>query len=363
MTLRVAHVLNSPGHGGVPRVAHALVRHLDPKHVANHVFYLKPGDGTDLFDDVDIPRRVAASASKANAMTALVAWLEAHRIDILHTHSFRPNLYARMAGAVLKPDLKIVAHYHNEYADKWRGDILVLERNLARVTDVALAVSDAVACHVNTETGLQPKVLENGVDMARVTGGCSSAGRARLGVPKEAQAVGLVGRICRQKGVDTFVDAAMRLCPLFPKARFVVVGDAEDQKLAMDLCQRIETAGLSDRIAFKDHAEDIADIYAALDLLVAPSRWEGFGLVAAEAMAAGVPVIAGDVGGLPGVLNDAGQTVPPDDANALCTAIERVLTDTATQKRMIRAGKRQTARFDWSVAADRLASIYKTVCA
>ncbi len=363
MSLRVAHVLNSPGHGGVPRVAHALVRHLDPKHVANHVFYLKPGEGADLFDDVDIPRRVATSASKANAMTELVAWLEAHRIDILHTHSFRPNLYARMAGAVLKPDLKIVAHYHNEYADKWRGDILVLERNLTRVTDVALAVSNAVACHVKTETGLQPEVLENGVDMARVTGGCRSTGRARLGIPHDAQVVGLVGRICRQKGVDTFVEAAIRLCLTMPNARFVVIGDAEDRKLAMDLCQRIETAGLSERIAFKDHAEDIADIYAALDLLVAPSRWEGFGLVAAEAMSAGVPVIASDVGGLPGVLNDAGLTVPPEDATAVCTAVEGVLTDMAKQKRMIAAGQRQAARFDWNAPADRLASIYKTVCA
>lgn len=363
MTLRVAHVLNSPGHGGVPRVAHALVRHLDPKCFTNHVFYLKPGNGHDLFDDIDIPRRVATSASKANAMTELVGWLEANRIDILHTHSFRPNLYARMAGVVLKPNLKIVAHYHNEYADKWRGDILVLERSLARATNVALAVSDAVACHVNTETGLQPKVLENGVDTGRVTGGCGSAGRARLGLPQDGQIVGLVGRICRQKGVDTFVETAIRLCPTMPNARFVVVGDAEDLKLAMGLCQRVERAGLSDRIAFRDHAADIADIYAALDLLVAPSRWEGFGLVAAEAMAAGVPVIASDVGGLPGVLNDAGHTVPPEDAKALCSAIEGVLTNTATRNCMITAGKRQAARFDWSVAADRLASIYTTVCA
>ena len=361
MTLRIAHVLNSPGHGGVPRAAHALVRLLDPKRFATHLFYLKPGEGRDLFDDLDIPRRVATSASKATAMTELVAWLDAHRIDILHTHSFRPNIYGRMAGAVLKPDLRMVAHYHNEYADKWHGEALVLERRLARLTDVGIAVSNAVACHVTSQTGLRPKVLENGVDLSRVTGGCRSAGRARLGVPQNAQVVGLVGRICRQKGVDTFVDAAIRLCPELPKAHFVVVGDCEDQELTTGLRNKIEAAGRADRISFVAHTENIADIYAALDLLAIPSRWEGFGLVAAEAMAAGVPVIASNVGGLPGVLGDAGCMVSPDDAPAFCSAIARVLSDPSSHARMVADGRRQAERFDWSASATRLASLYEAL--
>lgn len=361
MTLRVAHVLNSPGHGGVPRVAHALVRHLDPNRFASHVFYLKPGEGADLFDDLDIPRRVARSASKATAMTELVAWLDAHRIDILHTHSFRPNLYARMAGAVMKPDLRIVAHYHNEYADKWHGEALVLERRLARLTDAGIAVSNAVACHVSRETGLTPKVLENGVDLSRVTGGRRSAGRIRMDVPQDAQVVGLVGRICRQKGVDTFVDAAMQLRPNLPKAHFVVVGDSEDQKLTTGLLKKIEAESHANRIKFVAHTENIADIYAALDLLAIPSRWEGFGLVAAEAMAAGVPVVASDVGGLPGVLGKAGWMVPPDDAPALSSAIERVLGDPSLHARIVADGRRQAERFDWSASATRLASLYEAL--
>ena len=360
MTLRIAHVLNSPGHGGVPRVAHALVRHLDPHGFANHVFYLKPGDGTDLFEDIDIPRRVASSVSKASAMTELVAWLDAHRIDILHTHSFRPNLYARMAGAVLKPSgLRIVAHYHNEYADKWHGEALVLEQRLAAVTDVAIAVSQAVACHVAAQSDLQPTVLENGVDFGRVTCGDRSAGRASLHLQPVAQVVGLIGRICEQKGVDTFVDAAIRLSTQFPKACFVVVGDAEDKTLAQDLRQRINTAGLSDRITFPGHREDIANTYAALDLLVAPSRWEGFGLVVAEAMAAGVPVIASAVGGIPIVLAGAGRLVPPDDADALSAQIRFVLDDRDTRARMIAEGMAQASRFDWGSSANRLATIYE----
>lgn len=359
MTLRVAHVLNSPGKGGVPRVAHALVRYSDPARLAHHVFYMKPGDGADLFEDCDIPRRLATSASKATAMTELLAWLDAHRIDVLHTHSLRPNLYARMAGAVLKPaGLKIVAHYHNEYAETWGREALVVERHLAAVTDGAIAVSRPVADHVAEETGLLPEVLENGVDLARVTAGNRAAGRAALGLPAGAQAVGLVGRVCRQKGVDIFVEAAIRLCPRFPDTRFVVVGDAEDKALSFELSARIGTAGLAGCITFADHRDEIADTYAALDLLVAPSRWEGFGLVLAEAMAAGVPVIASRVGGIPDVVGTAGRLVPPADAEALSENICSLLNDPAERDRLVRAGREQACRFDWSVSADRLAAFY-----
>lgn len=361
MTLRIAHVLNSPGHGGVPRVAQAFVRHLDPERFASHVFYLKPGDGNDLFHDIDIPRRVATSASKAAAMTELVTWLEEHRIDILHTHSFRPNLYARMAGAVLKPELRIVAHYHNEYSDKWYGEALVLERRLARLTDAAIAVSDAVACHVHAQIGLRPTVLENGVELRRVRGGNRFAGRALLGVPQDVRVVGLVGRICMQKGVDTFVEAAVRLCPRLTEAHFVVVGDKEDRELAECLRQRIEAAGFSDRITFTAHTEAMADVYAALDLLVAPSRWEGFGLVAAEAMAADVPVVASDVGGLPGVIREAGHMVRSEDVAELSSAIESVLSDSVKRAHMITEGNRQAARFDWCSSAKKLTSVYEAL--
>ena len=87
-----------------------------------------------------------------------------------------------------------------------------------------------------------------------------------------------------------------------------IVGDIEDPDLMTRLKEEIRQAGHADRICFTGHREDIADVLAALDLLAAPSRWEGFGLMLAEAMAAGVPVLASDVG----------DTAPPGDVEA-CT--------------------------------------------
>lgn len=360
--LRVAHVLNSPGRGGVPRVAHALACHADPALIAPHLFCLKAGEGPDPFDDLDIPRRVAAGSSKANALAELIGWLDRHGIDILHTHSFRPNLYARMAGAVLRPaGLRIVAHYHNDYSDRWTGDILTLERRLAAVTDAAVAVSGAVARHVGDMAGIRAEVIDNGIDLGRVTGGNRRAGRAALGFGGGDFAVGLIGRICRQKGVDTFVEAAISAAVRHPPARFLIVGDPEDAGLAGRLRARIAAIGLADRIMLAGHREDMADVLAALDLVAAPSRWEGFGLSLAEAMAAGVPVVASDVGGIPSVTGRAACLVPPDDPAALAGAILALALDPDRRAAMSRAGRAEAVRFDWSRSADLLHALYRRV--
>lgn len=357
--LRVAHVLNSPGRGGVPRVAHALVRHFDPAQIASHVFYLKGGSEPDLFDDIDIPRRTAASSSKATAMTELVAFLENNRIDILHSHSFRPNLYARMAGAVLKPaGLHIVAHYHNDYSDKWHGDALLLEQRLADITDAGVAVSNAVAEHVSSHTGLQCTVVNNGIDLDRVTGGNRTAGRAALGIAQHDLAIGLIGRVCRQKGIDTLVEAACQVIPHAPNSRFLIIGDCEDADLVTCMEQQIVHAGLTERIQFTGHRNDIADVLSALDLVVAPSRWEGFGLSLAEAMAAGVPVLASDVGGIPYVVGQAAELVPPENVEALVAAIRFLIADPLRREVMCVAGRRQARQFDWTAATRQIVALY-----
>lgn len=359
---RVAHILNSSGRGGVPRVVDALVRHADRSRIAPHVFYMKASDGPDLMADLDIPRRAATSGSKATAMTELISFLDHHKIDILHTHSFRPNIFGRMAGAVLRPSgLKILAHYHNDYSDKWDAETLCVERRLAAVTDAGIAVSAAVADHVSECVGMVCELAENGIDRSRVIGGDRAKGRAALGVPADACLVGLVGRVCRQKGIDTFVDAAIIAARQRPDACFVVIGDAEDRPLHARMTTRISEAGLEDRIHFAGHRDDMADMLAALDLLAAPSRWEGFGLMLAEAMAAGVPVVASTVGGMPDVLGPAGLLIPPDDCTALAQAMIALLGNKARRADMVQRGLQQSSRFDWARTTGRVCSVYDRI--
>ncbi|MGB3313444.1 MAG: glycosyltransferase [Albidovulum sp.] len=368
MTIGVTHVLNTPGHGGVPRVVRALVSRTDRKRYAPSVFFLKPGEGIDLFSGFDAPLEVAEEGlGKMGAIAALAGFLEAGDISVLHTHSFRPNLYGRLAGALLRPaGLRIVAHYHNDYADKWADpSAITLERRLGRITDARIAVSGAVAEHVKEWTGAEPanlSVIRNGLDLDRLACADRARGRRALGLEDGHVCIGLVGRICAQKGIDTFVEAALRLLPDQPQARFVVLGTEEDKALAARLRSRAADAP-DQAIRLLGHREDIGDILAAFDILAAPSRWEGFGLSVVEGMAMGLPVIASDVGGIPEVTQGTARLIPPDDPGALAVEFGALIGDSSLRLCLGRSARRQAQSFDWSTTARLVDGLYDTLLA
>jgi glycosyltransferase involved in cell wall biosynthesis len=333
----------------------------DRNRIAPYLFHLKPGA------DQSAPDCPTSSGSghggKTGAMTDLLDWLVSNRIDILHCHSFRPNLYARLAGAVLRPRLKIVAHYHNIYDDKWCDpQALSLERLLGAVTDARIAVSKSVAYHVADCLGVAVAsidVVGNAIDHDRLSRADRARGRARLGIAPEVPLIGLVGRVCRQKGPDTFVDAAFALLSQDPSLRFVLIGDIEDAALGLDLQTRISDAGQTEAIRFTGHCTDVADVLAALDVMAAPSRWEGFGLAILEAMFLGIPVVASYVDAIPDVVGGTATLVPPDDPKALFRAIEEALVTPRTDRT---EQARQRARVaSWDAAAAQVQAVYERI--
>ena len=154
--------------------------------------------------------------------------------------------------------------------------------------------------------------------------------RRELGLP-DAKLVGCFGRIRHQKGTDLFVDAMLDLLPSRPDWSAVVFGRATQSHAAFEreLVAKVEAAGMVDRIIFAGEVdvEAIARRYAALDLFVAPQRWEGFGLTPLEAMASAVPVVATKVGAFPELVveGETGTLVGRDDLAALKRATARLM--------------------------------------
>lgn len=371
MSLSVAHVLNSPGRGGVPRVVQALLVRQCAQGISPHVYFLKPGPA-DTHDFRAYARTVTTSddgLSRFDVVGRMSQWLRDHRVQVLHTHSYRPNLVGRVAGALLRPNgLRIVSHYHNFYDQKWQAapDDLALERSLIGVSDHALAVSVAVKRHVCEHIGLSAAgvtVVSNGVDRGRLHGGDRAWISRHLGLAPDTLVVGLVGRVCRQKGVDSFVDAALMLAKRDLRLAFVVVGANEDKALAAALREKIAIAGLSRKIHLLPHRDQIADVYAGLDMLCVPSRWEGFGLILVEAMHLGIPIIASRVGAIPEVVGDSGAAllVPPDDPRALADAVEKMAANKSVRAQMSARATGYATRFDWDNAADNVLSVYQEI--
>lgn len=143
--------------------------------------------------------------------------------------------------------------------------------------------------------------------------------------------IGCAGRIRHQKGTDLFIDALIALLPRYPDWDGEAIGrvTSEHQGFADELRRKIAAAGLSGRLRLTEETTAVDAWYRTLDLYVAPSRTEGFGLTPLEAMASGMAVIAGDVGAYPEIIvsGKTGAVVPTGDLAAYVAAIEPYLAD------------------------------------
>lgn len=151
-----------------------------------------------------------------------------------------------------------------------------------------------------------------------------------------------VASLTRRKAHDVLIDALAPLKSLPWQARFVG-GKDFDPVWALSLQKRVNALGLAQRIQFAGTVEDTQVEYQQADVFVLPSRFEGYGMVFAEALAAGLPVLAARSGAVPDVVPEtAGLLVAPDDTQALTEALRQILTSEALRRRL-QAGARQAA--------------------
>ena len=176
-------------------------------------------------------------------------------------------------------------------------------------------------------------------------------------------AIGCFGRVREQKGTDLFVDAMIQLLPQFPDWTAVIAGrvTVENRAFAQTLQDKIDKAGLSDRIVLLGEVPDVKLWFRRLSLYVAPSRNEGFGLTPLEAMASETPVVASDAGAYAEMVvpGETGAVVPAGDGEALTAAIRPYLADPSrakTEGRQALAHVRQ--HFPLAREAEGIARVY-----
>jgi glycosyltransferase involved in cell wall biosynthesis len=175
----------------------------------------------------------------------------------------------------------------------------------------------------------------------------------------EGPLVGVVARLQPEKGVANFLKAAARVSEISPRARFLVVGDGP---LREELLNLVEHLGISERVRFLGYRTDSRALMGLMDLLVVPSLTEGSPLIVLEAMAAGVPVVASAVGGIPDQVRHGreGILVPPDDPDALGDALGALLRDPAYARRLGEAGRRRTENeFSHETLVRRIEAVYR----
>jgi glycosyltransferase involved in cell wall biosynthesis len=295
------------------------------------------------------------------AFLRLVRLLQREQPDIVHTFLIVAGIYGRLAAFAAGVPLVLAAE-QNVYARKPRRHAL-LERALAARTYRVVACCEVVGRYYQQQVGVPSSkvaVLYNAVRFGRrpqPTDG--ETARFALKLPPDALVIGTLGRLTEQKGQRILLQAVASLVRDTPNVVLFLAGDGP---LREELESEAARLGLADRARFLGLRRDRATLYAAMDIFVLPSRWEGLSLALVEAMGAGRAVVATDVGGNPEVVRDGrtGLLVPATDSGALAGALERLARD-----RQVRAVLGEVAaadarsRFSIEQHVTRLAALYR----
>jgi len=272
------------------------------------------------------------------------------RPDIVHTHTSKAGFSGRIAARLARVPVVVHTFHGHAFSGYFSPPVtralLALERTLSRVTDSVVTVSDTLKQQLVT-LRVAPRekieVIELGLDLDPFLSVSSRSGmlRREIGAAEETL-VGIVGRLVPIKDHRTFLEAAALISRRRPDVRFVIVGDGE---LRATLETHARELDLAKRVHFVGWKAELAPVYADLDVVVLSSRNEGTPVSLIEAAAAGRPVVATRVGGVPDVIEDgvSGRLVPPGDPASLARAIEELL-DAPQQARLFAAEGRERVR-------------------
>lgn len=255
------------------------------------------------------------------------------RPTIVHTHTSKAGVLGRMAAFLTRvPVVVHTPHGHVFYGHFGSGLsrlFLYIERILAKRTTRIIGLTEAERMdHLERGVGEDKKfaVIPSGIDLEDFRQWVGVRGHRPPGfdMPQDAIVIGSVGWLTKVKGHRTLIEAIARLKPRFPLVHLVMVGGGD---LLGELAALATQFGIENSVTFLGERQDIPECLAGMDIFVLPSLNEGMGRALIEAMAAGRPVIASRVGGIPAVVRhrDTGMLVPPGDVRALEGAVSEFL--------------------------------------
>lgn len=320
----------------------------------------RPRDFTDWVFHLNV-----AMLEKAISMIG-----ELGRFDVIHAHDWMVSFAARAMKHGYRIPMVATIHAtehgrHNGIHNEDQRYINDCEWWLTYDAWRVICCSDFMRDHLGSIFKLPSdklRVIHNGVDLRRV--GVRNDGAAREGFARpEERIVVFVGRLVPEKGAQVLLDAVPRVISRIPQAKFIIVGSGPYEG---ELRSRVKNLKLGDKVSFTGYL-DLGTKNSLLgwaDVAVVPSLYEPFGIVALEAMASEVPVVASATGGLKEVVTDRvdGLLVPPGNCEALASAISRILSNPEAARMMAkRARSKVERRFGWRGVARKTAEVYEEV--
>jgi glycosyltransferase involved in cell wall biosynthesis len=367
--MRLLHVVAPAGFGGLERVVQTLAIQQqtagDRVHVAAVVAGTTLTDG-DLFSGplrsagVDVHTVPVPSRAYGRERAAIAKLAKVTGAEILHTHGYRPDVVdggaAHLAGAAA------VATAHGFTGGGTRNRLYEwLQCRALRRFDAVVAVSRPLAERL-AHAGVPVNRIHTLVNAWRPFAPLMDRreARAALALSSEGFAIGWVGRVSREKGLDVLCDALPHLVDL--PIHVAVIGEGPERPA---LEANLRQSGLSSRVSWCGLTPDAARLFSAFDLFVLSSRTEGTPLVLFEAASAGVPIVTTSVGGVPDILAAReAMLVPPENPRLLATAIRDVVQHQAAAAERARLARQRLERdCDVGSWAERYGDVYRSALA
>jgi glycosyltransferase involved in cell wall biosynthesis len=365
----IAHLLPWPGIGGTEHATLRIASAVRERGFRSVVFHLEEATAVrTMFEQAGFDT-IAYAGVHASFRRPTPFLLNARRIarklrehgtDLLHCADLTGAYYGAAAGKLA--GIPVLSHVRNPFPD-----IALRDRGLLWAVDRFAFVSKDTwrRFGVPIPAG-KGTVLYDGLSVPDAPDvSHRSAVRAEFGIGAEAPLVGMVARVSPQKDFITLAKAAGRVLQQFPTARFMIIGDHELEPAHRHHFAIVRDALRAEHVlesfVFTGFRSDIGRLMSGLDLFVLSTHFEGLPLVILEAMAAGLPVVATAVNGIPEIIPSerVGLLVPPGDDAALARGITLVLSDAGRRASIGDAGRAFVrASFSSTAFADNLVRLY-----
>ena len=362
---RIAQLIESDGPGGAERVVADLAAAFQAAGATSVVFVPEYGDGwlarqlqgTGVtIDHFHIERPFSPACARSVA-----AGFRRHRIDIAHSHEFSMAVYGAWASWLAGVQHVITMHGSRYYAAHLRRRVAM--RAAIAVSGRTIAVSNPLADHISRDLQVRRSripVILNGV---RPPQPLAPTLREELNLETGARLIVSVGNLYPVKGHQHLIDALALLTERHPAAHVAISGrgDLEDA-----LRRRARALGMSNRVHLLGLRADVSAVLKAADLFVLPSLSEGLPLALLEAMFAGCPIVATNVGDVSIALahGEAGALVEPGNPQALAQAIDELLSNPPRARALgARASRRAAAEYDVSRMVQHYSTVYEDLLA
>lgn len=318
-------------------------------------------------EGVPVEKLGARNLRDLAAFRRLVRILRERRIELLHAHLTYASIWgaaaARLTGVPYVATLHVAPPRGGRAGVRDRLMRWALNHSASRV----IAVSDALRTQYIAAGGLAPRkivAVHNGIDVQPFQlskTDCRQRIEREFAIPSSSPLIVAVSVLRPGKGIEVLLDAMPAVLRRLPDAHLLIIGDGP---MRAEWGGAAERRGLSPHVHWAGYRHDVERLLPGCDLLVLPTLADAFPTVLLEAMAAGVPIVASEVGGIPEIVvpGVTGRLVPAGDPERLFSAIAEVLASPADRDRMSAAARETAAeRFSTGAWITRLTTVYEEV--